>query len=146
MISIQDTREKVDKKHYLYRYFKKHNIEVVRRKLDVGDYMLPDGKLSIDLKGGGLLELGNDLYSDKKAFFKKYRKCYEQKIGLVVLIEEDIPDRTALISWKNEHTKLTGREIMELMHTIEVSYGVKCEFCKREETAERIVNILLTAK
>ena len=67
MIIIQDTREKVDKKHYLYRYFKKHNIEVVRRKLDVGDYMLPDGKLSIDLKGGGLLELGNDLYSDKKA-------------------------------------------------------------------------------
>lgn len=146
MVIIQDTREKTAKKHYLYKYFKSHDIEIIREKLDVGDYMLPNGKLSIDLKGGGLLELGNDLYADKKAFFKKYRKCYEQKIKLVVLIEEDIPDLVALAMWKNEHTKLTGREIMELMHIVKVSYGVEFQFCKRKETAERIVNILLAAK
>lgn len=50
MILLCDTRQQYGKHKNIDRYCKMHGIEMVNQKLDVGDYMFPDGKISIDTK------------------------------------------------------------------------------------------------
>ena len=83
-----------------------------------------------------------DAYTDKKSLNKKYRKCYEQGIKLIVLVEEEVKSLQELCSWKSKHTKLTGRELLDMMHTLQVSYGIEFKFCKKENTGEVLVKLL----
>ena len=84
MLIIQDQREKRGHHLAIEQYCKDHEIPLIRKRLEVGDYMLgeikcgkvvPIGKRSIDTKKD-LSELSSDLYRDKTEFNKKYRKCY----------------------------------------------------------------------
>lgn len=50
MILICDSRQQEGKHKNIERYCRKHGIEMVRQKLDVGDYAFPDGKISVDTK------------------------------------------------------------------------------------------------
>lgn len=148
---VQDDREKKGYHNSIEDYCKKNNIPLYRKRLLVGDYMLctisngqvlPIGNTSIDCKGGGILELICDLYTDKKALNKKYRKCYEQGIHLIVLVEEEIKSLQELVSWRSKYTKLTGRELLDMIDTLKVSYGVDFHFCKKENTGEVLVQLL----
>ena len=49
-ILISDTRQQAGKHRNIDRYCERHGIEMVRQKCDVGDYMFPDGKISVDTK------------------------------------------------------------------------------------------------
>ncbi len=154
MILIQDQREKRGKHDNIEHYCRKISLPIIRKRLDVGDYMLADydsnggivfrGNISVDIKGGGLLELANDLYRDKKQFNKKYKKCYYNNIHLIVLIEENnIKSIDDLIEWKDERTRITGRYIYDLMKTLELSYGVKFVFCEKSKCGEKLIKILI---
>ena len=71
MIIIQDTREKVGHKNHILKYFEKHNIQVIRQKLNVGDYCIKGKEyVTIDLKRN-LLELAQNLFSDSIRFQKE---------------------------------------------------------------------------
>ena len=50
MILICDTRQQEGKHKNIEQYCNRHGIEMIRQKCDVGDYMLPDGKISVDTK------------------------------------------------------------------------------------------------
>ena len=50
MILLEDTRQQEGKHKNIEQYCKRHNITIVRQKIDAGDYMLPDGKISVDTK------------------------------------------------------------------------------------------------
>jgi hypothetical protein len=50
LILLCDSRQQANKHKNIEEYCKRHDIEMVRQKLPVGDYMLPDGKVSIDTK------------------------------------------------------------------------------------------------
>ena len=50
MILICDTRQQEGKHKNIEAYCKRIGIEMVRQKCDVGDYMFPDGKISVDTK------------------------------------------------------------------------------------------------
>jgi hypothetical protein len=85
MLIIQDQREKHGHHNNIEEYCKQHDIPIIRKRLEVGDYMLgtiengrvkPIGKRSVDVKSLGASELAKDLYQDKKSFNKKYKKCY----------------------------------------------------------------------
>lgn len=105
--------------------------------------MLPNGKISVDVKAGGLQELANDLSRDYQSFNKKYRKCYEERIKLVVLIEEPkIQSVDKIVFWKPRYGKVSGKRLSEFIHRLKVSYGIDFQFCKSEETGERIIEIL----
>lgn len=143
MVVLQDTREKPEHKQYLYNYFAKNNIKIVRQVLNVGDYMLPNGKTSIDLKGGGLNELASDLMADYFALNKKYRKCLEHDIHLVVLIEENFfKEIKDVVKWRGKYGKISGKRLAEKMHRIELCYGVEFVFCKKSQTAQKIIELL----
>ena len=150
MLIIQDCREKNGHHNSIIEYCKTHEIPLIRKRLEVGDYMLgeikcgkvvPIGKRSIDTKAH-LRELCSDLYRDKTEFNKKYRKCYEQGIELYVLVEQEIKSLNDILSWSSPHSKISGRMLYDMIDRVRKSYGVKFVFCKKENVAQMIINIL----
>lgn len=150
MLIIQDQREKHGHHLAIEQYCKTHEIPLIRKRLEVGDYMLgeikcgkvvPIGKRSIDTKQD-LAELSSDLYRDKTEFNKKYRKCYEQGIELYVLVEQEIKSLNDILSWSSPHSKISGKMLYDMIDRVRKSYGVKFVFCRKENVAQTIINIL----
>jgi ERCC4-type nuclease len=150
MLIIQDQREKHGHHNEISNYCKEHEIPLIRKRLEVGDYMLgeikcgkvvPIGKRSIDTKQS-LSETASDLYRDKKEFNKKYRKCYEKGIELYVLVEQEVKSLSDLISWSSPHSKISGRMLYDMIDRVRKSYGVNFVFCRKENVAQTIINIL----
>ena len=150
MLIIQDCREKCGHHLAIEQYCKTHEIPLIRKRLEVGDYMLgeikcgkvvPIGKRSIDTKQD-LAELSSDLYRDKTEFNKKYRKCYEQGIELYVLVEQEIKSLNDILSWSSPHSKISGKMLYDMIDRVRKSYGVKFRFCRKENVAQTIINIL----
>ena len=133
-----DTRQKKGKHLNIERYCSEHNITMIPYCLSVGDYMLKGGNIAVDTKQS-IVETANDLYADKKSFNKKYKKCYKQNIKLYVLIEEKVKD---LRCWTSKVTKISGRFLLELMHDLEISYGVCFVFCDKQDTGKILIDLL----
>lgn len=150
MLIIQDCREKCGHHREIIEYCKSHEIPLIRKRLEVGDYMLgeikcgkvvPIGKRSIDTKQS-LSETASDLYRDKVAFNKKYKKCYENGIELYVLVEQEIKSLNDILSWSSPHSKISGKMLYDMIDRVRKSYGVKFVFCRKENVAQTIINIL----
>jgi predicted peroxiredoxin len=151
MLIIQDQREKHGHHNNIEEYCKQHDIPIIRKRLEVGDYMLgtiengvakPIGKRSVDLKGGGMLETANDLYRDKKEFNKKYKKCLDNGIQLYVLVEQEVKSLSDILSWSSPHSKISGKMLYDMIDRVRKSYGVKFVFCKKEDVGRMVVDIL----
>lgn len=152
MIIIQDTREKVGKHKNIERYCRLHKIALQRLKLDVGDYMLgeeengefrPRGQVSVDIKGGGLLELANDLTRDHQKLDRKYKRCLENKIKLFVIVEEPIITSINEVSdWSHPYGGISGRKLYDYIFRLTLSYGVKFIFCSKSNSPKTIIKIL----
>lgn len=150
MLIIQDQREKQGHHNEISNYCKEHEIPLIRKRLEVGDYMLgeikcgkvvPVGKRSIDTKAH-LQELCGDLYRDKVAFNKKYKKCLDNGIELYVLVEQEIKSLSDILSWSSPHSKISGKMLYDMIDRVRKSYGVKFVFCRKENVAQTIINIL----
>lgn len=141
MILIEDTRQHKNKHLNIHRYCQDNNIEIQRKVLNVGDYMLPQGTIAVDTKQS-LSELANDLYTDKLAFNKKYKKCLKDGIKLIVLVEEEIKSLNELVKWKSKHSRINGSYLVEMIHTIKVSYGVRFVFCDKKDTPIKLLELL----
>ena len=50
MILLSDTRQQEGKHKNIEAYCRRMGIEMVRQKCEVGDYMFPDGNISVDTK------------------------------------------------------------------------------------------------
>ena len=150
MIIIQDFREKKGHHKEVEEYCEQNGIIMHRLNLRVGDYMLGDfangkyfpiGKVSIDTKQD-LEELASDLHQDKLEFNKKYRKCFEDGIQLIVLVQQEVKTVKELISWKSRHSKITGRYLLELIDRLRLSYGIKFKFCDKKNVGKIVVDLL----
>lgn len=141
MIILADTRQKCGQHKNIETYCKANGIDLIPKALQVGDYMLPNGKVAVDTKAS-IAEMAIDAYNDKKSLNKKYRKCYEQGIKLIVLVEEEISSLQELCKWKSEHTKINGRMLLDLIHTLQISYGIKFKFCNKKDTGRVLVELL----
>jgi ERCC4-type nuclease len=143
MIIFQDQREKKGHHKEIEEYCEKNGIDIIRKRLEVGDYMIPNGNISVDTKQD-LTELAADLYRDKLAYNKKYKKCYRDKVQLVVLVEEKVSSLTDIAKWRSPHTKITGKLLLDMMNTVRVSYGVKFMFCDKKDVGATVMSILQT--
>lgn len=152
---MQDCREKLFKHRNITEYCQKIGLPIVRKRLNVGDYRLAEidengnitfiNNISVDIKssgGNGLQELASDLYRDKLAFNKKYKKCLQDGIKLIVLVEEPVKSLADIVKWKNPHGKVSGRMLLELMQTVQRSYNVDFKFCLKEEVGQAIIQLL----
>ena len=150
MILIEDTRQQKGKHNNVHKYCDSQGIEIYPLTLTVGDYMLgevqngkvvPIGKYAIDTKFA-LIELAGDLSKDEQALDKKYRKCYEQGIKLIVLIEEPFGSIQEIASWKNPHGFVNGRKLLDKMHRLKMMYGIDFMFCDKKRTGETLIKLL----
>ena len=153
MLIIQDTREKEGKKDHILNTFYKYDFEVVREKLDVGDYMFShDGKISVDVKES-LLEVISNLTKEHERFKKELIRANENDIKLYILVEEPLKSVFSVQYWKSpkyKYGKLKGQPItnmnplrlMKMMLTIQTKYNCEFVFCKKSETGRKIIEIL----
>ena len=151
---IVDSREhwthKGSHDRHLKDYFERHGILYRVELLDVGDYMLDGGKISIDRKKD-LEEISKNLTNrsdaDAARFWAEVRRGYRSGIKLVVLIEQHgIKCHQDVAGWRSKYTGVTGGRLLQEMFRLEMSYGVRFMFTDRRNCGRRIMEILTTGQ
>ena len=155
MILLEDTRNQVGQHKNVEAYCRRMGIDIVRQCLNVGDYMLPDGKISVDTKAD-ILELSHNIMSrDHRRFKAECIRAMEQGIQLIVLVEE-VPPFGRLDMWEVPRFRSSGRfhrvgDPMTLVDpkalrraciTMQIKYGVKFRFCTRRQSPAIIIKYL----
>lgn len=165
-----DSREKARAIKKIIAEFDHQNINYFSSKLLVGDYMnLDNPRLIIDRKQDIQELVGNiNTTKEHERFRKELLRAMNANISLVILIEhgpditciEDVlffyqPEitryrwRTVDILGKKKKIRepytqnaIDGKKIYKSMCTIRDRYGVRFEFCNKEDTGKRIIEIL----
>jgi len=149
MIFIHDTRDQAGKHKNIIDYLETHEHVIVRSKMYVGDIaLLHDQTTAIDLKRD-LIEVCGNVCQQHERFRREVIRAQEAGIQLVILIEhghgitsiEDV-ERWVNPRLKKNKTATSGGTLAKIMRTFSERYGVRWEFCRKEETGKRIVEIL----
>lgn len=140
---IVDSREK--KWEHIAAYFDRNGIEYEVKKLDVGDYMLEGGRISVDRKRN-LSELSHNLMNraDHSRFWKEVRRARDQGIKLYILCEHGgkVKSIQDVAQWSDKYSGVSGRALMESLYKLHIAWGVEVLFCSRRSTGRRIIEIL----
>ena len=141
---IIDSREK--KCDHIKAWFEKNGVEYEVKKLDVGDFMLPENpKISVDRKQN-LSELSRNLTNkaDHSRFWKEVRRSKEQGIKLYILCEHGgkIKSIQDVAQWNDKYSGVSGRHLMDEIYRVHIAYGVEFLFCDKRCTARKIIEIL----
>lgn len=157
-----DTRQKQGKHKNVDEWFDRHGVAYEYRKLDFGDYMTEGSNISIDTKQN-MDELAGNLGKDHARFSRECERARDAGYRLVILVERKpaLNDRLALAAWrpvachmcgacdpsvskciKHKVKPLQGATAAKIMDTLSRKYGVRFEFCTRNDSARRICEIL----
>ena len=102
--------------------------------------------IAVDRKQN-LNELAGNLSKDHKRFKSELTRAKEVGTKIVVLIEDDKYDCLEDVKkWKSSYSNLTGDWLYKTMKTMQSKkneYDVEFRFCKKNETGEEIIKILL---
>ena len=150
MVIQIDTREKaraIKKILKTFDDFLDDGITYISSKLYVGDYMVyGHPEIVIDRKQN-LGELAGNLSTKHKKFKEELMNAKAVGTKIIVLIEDDnYSSLEDVKSWKSPHTNLTGDWLYKAMTTMQnkkTEYDVEFRFCKKAETGEQIIKILM---
>ena len=147
MVILVDTRQKSGKHEIKDKYFEEHGIHTLRSKIPFGDYCFPPS-VSIDTKAN-MDEIASNIGSDHKRFKNECIAARDAGCKLIILVENTygIESVNDVHKWINPeiiyHPKaITGERLEKAMKTMSERYGVRFEFCKPEEAAGRIIELL----
>lgn len=147
---IVDSREKwTQSRPHEYNsiggYLDRKGVPYRVEKLDVGDYMMEGGTITIDTKKD-LEELSRNLMNraDHARFLKEVRRANAAGLKLVILCRHggkvrSIPD---VASWNSKYSGVSGRALMDEIYRVHIAYGVDFVFCTKPGTAKKILEIL----
>ena len=145
---ICDTRQKPDKTNYITQQIESIGYRVVRSKLFVGDYQFADaGNIVVDTKQN-MNEIENNLVGSHERFREECIRAKEAGIQLIILIQDQkIKSVGDVFGWYNPRKRfspkaVSGRQLGKMMVSMENKYGVKFQFCQKDEVGKRIVDIL----
>ena len=148
MTIIVDTREKPHAIKTILAQFNAAGVEVIRQKLDAGDYMVPGGTVSVDRKQN-LLEVCGNVCQQHARFSRECQRAQESGVRLVFLVEHGGKVRTLedVKAWKNPRLDISpyavsGVRLWRIMQTYAEKYGVEWQFCDKRQTGKRIMEIL----
>lgn len=167
MIIYEDTRQQAGKHTVKHKWFEAHGIELVRRKLNFGDYAADHSNVIVDTKKD-LLELAGNLGKDHERFSRECIRAYEHGYQLTILVEtgqySSIPEVAGWINtncrrcmyYRNGMCKIiherclkwnrhpmTGDTLSRTMATFQEHYWwVKFEFAHPLHSAARICELL----
>ena len=144
---MADTRQQKGKHENIEKYCKANGIDLKPETLNVGDYMIPGGKISVDTKKD-LNELCRNLMNrkDHSRFWREVRRAKEQGIKLYILVEHGgkIKSIKDVALWNDHYSKVSGRALMNEIFRVHISYGVEFLFCSKKDTGRKVVEILTT--
>lgn len=165
MLMIQvDSREHLSEWERIQKQFDELGVKYFRSKLYVGDYQsLDNAKLVIDRKKD-LQELCGNVCQQHERFKAELIRAMQAEIKIIILCEhgEDIKSledvyfwqnpRKHKVIWKTVNGKkvksvisdkaVDGEQLYKSLCTIRDRYNVQFEFCTKEETGKRIVELL----
>ena len=148
MVIQEDTRQQAGKHDIKHKWFEGHGVHLLRSKIPFGDYCLPPA-VSIDTKEN-MDEIANNICGKAhKRFINECKAAKEAGCQLIILVENDlgISDISQVHEWQNPRVIYSpncvqGERLQRAMQTISERYGVRFEFCKPSESAEKILKIL----
>lgn len=160
-----DSREKKTELERICKQFDELGVKYFKSKLYCGDYQsLDNPRLVIDRKKD-LQEICGNVCQQHERFKAELIRAMEQGINIIILCEHG-PDITCLedvIFWDNPRRKImkwittpTGKKtrvhkypratngdaLYKSLCTIRDRYNVQFEFCTKEETGKRIIELL----
>ena len=159
-----DTREHKSEWERIQKQFDALRVQYFRSKLYVGDYQsLDNPRLVIDRKKD-LNELCGNVCQQHDRFKEELIRAMQQNIKIVILVEhgEDVKSLEDVYFWENPRKHeviwktvngnrvktvrsakaIDGMQLYKSLCTIRDRYNVDFEFCTKEETGKRIVEIL----
>lgn len=149
MIVQIDTREKEKAIEKIQKTFEEKGIKTVSSKMYVGDYQnLQNGSVVVDRKQN-LSEICSNVCQQHERFKAELIRAQKAGIKIFILCEhgKDIKTIEDVKNWVNPRLKkspkaLTGEKLYKIMKTQEAKYGITYLFCDKEETGEKILEIL----
>lgn len=164
MVIQCDTREHKSEFERIRQQFDSLGVQYFRSKMYCGDYQsLDNAKLCIDRKKD-LSELCSNVCQQHERFKSELIRARDAGIQLIILCEhgDDIKTigdvyfwenpRKHQVRWKTVNGKkiktvisekaVDGCQLYKSLCTIQNRYGVRFEFCNKEETGKRIVELL----
>jgi hypothetical protein len=168
LIVYEDSRQKVGKHDAKHAWFEAHGIEVVRKKLDAGDYATDQSNILVDTKKG-LAEVAMDVGRDHKRFAREMERARDAGCRLVILVEVGAPYRTTqdVSRWVNDACKrcdwyrrlmcdpaasgqcrryrakpMRGTTMARIIQSMETDYGCRFEYVNPRYSARRICELL----
>lgn len=148
MVIIEDSRQQAGKHDIKHKWFEENGVELIRSKIAFGDYCLPPA-VSIDTKKD-MDEIANNICGQAhKRFINECKAAKAAGCKLIILVENElgIEDLSQVHEWQNPRVIYSpncvqGERLQKAMQTISERYGVRFEFCKPSDSAERITRIL----
>ena len=147
---IEDSRQQAGKHDLHHEFFLTHGFPFIRCKLPVGDYALPPA-VAVDTKAG-MHEIAQNIGGGKgehTRFINEVKLARDIGTQLYILIETE--ERFDTIEdvrrWRNPRLEyspkaITGERLAKAMQTIQDRYGCIFMFCRPEEAAETIIDLL----
>ena len=160
MIIQIDSREKAKAIQKIIAEFDRQGIKHPVSKLMVGDYMNYDNPRVIVDRKQNLTEVCSNVCQDHDRFRRELVLAKENGIRRMILGEhgKDIKSLEDVIFWKNPrsekrkkidgkwhtvHTNaMKGDVLYKILTTLQEKYGCEFQFCTKEETGKRIIELL----
>lgn len=146
---IVDTREKPRAIVRILAEFDRHGIEYERRALNFADYFNPARPGVVIDRKQNLLEVAGNVVQGKKRFVREIERCNRAGCHLIVLVEHgnSVKSLEDVIRWKNPRLKVSplavsGDRLFRIMKAMEIYYGIEWQFCNKQSTGRRIIQIL----
>ena len=148
MIILEDSRQKPEKNKHIREQLEKLGYKVDRCKLYCGDYSwATNQRICVDTKAN-MGEIESNLVHDHERFRDECIRAKEAGIQLYILIQDQkIKSVSDVFGWYNPRKRfspkaVSGRQLGKMMISMEQKYGVKFEFCIKNEVGQRIVQLL----
>ena len=164
-----DTRQQRGKHDVKERWWAEHGVPTIRTALPFGDYARDGSNVCIDTKQD-VKEVAANVTREHERFVNECKRARDAGWRLIILVEEGrySADRGKLASWTNPHCvkcprkykaycdpkapgkcarhgtrkPVQGPQLLKAICTIEGRYGVRFEFCGKEDTARRVCELL----
>lgn len=155
-----DSREKAHVLTKIYEAFDRRGVNYFTSKCWVGDYVsLDNPRVAVDRKQN-LQELCGNVCQEHERFRAEMIRAQEHGIKLIFLCEHGcgIRNLADVALWKNPralerrmvdghwrtvHKKVMhGETLCKILMTMERKYGVQFLFCDKDETGDRIIDLL----
>ena len=153
MVIIVDTREKPRAIVKILAEFDRQGVKVVRRALNFADYFNPDRPDVIIDRKQNLNEIAFNVVQGRARFLREVERCNRAGCRMIVLIEHSPRIRRLedVINWKNPRLKVSplavsGERLFRIMHAMGTKYGIDWQFCGKQQTGKRIIELLRSEK